>query len=49
MRTGMRSLADVLPNATHRTLSGQTHDVAAKVIAPVLEEFFGAQEQRFGS
>jgi pimeloyl-ACP methyl ester carboxylesterase len=49
MRTGMRSLADILPNAVYRTLPGQTHDVAAKVIAPMLEEFFGAQEQRFGS
>jgi pimeloyl-ACP methyl ester carboxylesterase len=43
IRTSMRSLADVLPNAAHRTLPGQTHDVSAKVVAPVLEEFFGSQ------
>jgi pimeloyl-ACP methyl ester carboxylesterase len=32
--------ADALPNATHRTLEGQTHDVAADALAPVLTEFF---------
>ncbi|VXC20255.1 alpha/beta fold hydrolase [Aeromicrobium sp. 9AM] len=32
--------AVALPNATHRTLEGQTHDVAPDVLAPVLAEFF---------
>jgi pimeloyl-ACP methyl ester carboxylesterase len=42
MRNAMRSLADVLPNAEHRELAGQTHLVKAKALAPVLSEFFHA-------
>lgn len=42
MRNGARALAAALPNATHRTLAGQTHMVHANVHAPVLEEFFTA-------
>jgi pimeloyl-ACP methyl ester carboxylesterase len=37
-----QALADVLPHGQRRTLEGQTHDVAAEAIAPVLEEFFAA-------
>ena len=33
-------LAAALPHAQHRTLEGQTHEVAAEALAPVLEEFF---------
>jgi pimeloyl-ACP methyl ester carboxylesterase len=33
--------AAALPNAEHRTLAGQTHDVAPDALAPVLIEFFG--------
>lgn len=40
MRTGVRSMADVLPNATYRTLPGQNHMVKAKALAPVLRDFF---------
>jgi pimeloyl-ACP methyl ester carboxylesterase len=40
MRNAMRELADVLPNAKHHTLEGQTHVVKAEVLAPVLTEFF---------
>lgn len=40
MRNAMRTLADVLPNATHRTLEGQTHIVKPKALAPVLSDFF---------
>ncbi len=40
IRETARALAEVLPNAQHRTLDGQTHDVAAQVLAPVLAEFF---------
>ena len=40
MRTGADALADVLPNAQRRTLEGQTHDVNADVLAPVLNGFF---------
>jgi pimeloyl-ACP methyl ester carboxylesterase len=42
MRNGMRALAGVLPNATYRTLPGQTHMVNAKVVVPVVTEFFSA-------
>jgi len=37
-----QALADILPHGQRRTLEGQTHDVAAEAIAPVLEEFFAA-------
>ena len=34
------ALANAMPNAQHRTLEGQTHEVAAEALAPVLVEFF---------
>jgi pimeloyl-ACP methyl ester carboxylesterase len=34
------TLAETIPDAQHRTLEGQTHDVDIKVLAPVLIEFF---------
>ena len=40
MRNATRALAGVLPNATYRTLDGQTHQVKPKVLAPPLIEFF---------
>jgi hypothetical protein len=40
MRNGASALTDVLPNARHRTLPDQTHEVAPDVIAPALEQFF---------
>ena len=40
MQNGMRLLADVLPNAEHLTLPGQTHMVKAPVLAPELVTFF---------
>jgi pimeloyl-ACP methyl ester carboxylesterase len=40
MQAGMRALAGVLRRAQYRTLEGQTHDVDAKVLAPVLTDFF---------
>ena len=36
------ALANAIPNAQHRTLEGQTHEVAVSVIAPVLVEFFNS-------
>ena len=33
-------LANTIPNAQHRTLEGQTHEVTAEALAPVLIEFF---------
>ena len=34
------ALAEAIPNAQRRTLEGQTHDLAADAVAPVLVEFF---------
>jgi len=34
------ALAKAIPDAQHRTLEGQTHEVAPEAIAPVLLEFF---------
>jgi pimeloyl-ACP methyl ester carboxylesterase len=42
MHIASTALANAIPNAQHRTLEGQTHEVAAEVIAPVLEEFFNS-------
>ena len=30
---------DIIPDAQHRTLDNQMHDVASEAIAPVFEEF----------
>lgn len=40
IRQANRSLANVLPNAKHCTLDGQTHMVKAEALAPALVEFF---------
>ncbi len=40
MTNGTRALADALPDAQYRTLSGQNHMVKPQAIAPVLTEFF---------
>ncbi|WP_406384170.1 alpha/beta fold hydrolase [Streptomyces sp. NBC_01618] len=40
-RLSARALADALPRARHRTLTGQTRELAPQAMAPVLEEFFG--------
>ncbi|MFB8121995.1 alpha/beta fold hydrolase [Streptomyces bacillaris] len=39
-RAATRTLAEALPRARHRTLTGQTHEVAPQVLAPVLTDFF---------
>lgn len=36
------ALANAMPNAQHRVLEGQTHEVAVEAIAPVLVEFFNS-------
>ncbi len=46
MNVSAVALADAIPNARHRTLEGQTHEVAAEAIAPVLVEFFGSADWR---
>ncbi len=40
MHTAATALAKAMPHAQHRTLEGQTHEVAVDVLAPVLVEFF---------
>jgi pimeloyl-ACP methyl ester carboxylesterase len=40
MRITAAALANAMPHAQHRTLEGQTHEVAAEALAPVLVEFF---------
>lgn len=40
LRDASRAVADALPRGRHRTLTGQTHDVAPQVLAPVLADFF---------
>jgi hypothetical protein len=40
MRQTADKLGNVIPNARRRTVEGQAHDVSAKVLAPILLEFF---------
>jgi hypothetical protein len=40
MHVTAAALAKAIPNAQHRTLEGQTHEVASEALAPVLIEFF---------
>jgi pimeloyl-ACP methyl ester carboxylesterase len=40
MHIAATALAGAMPHGQHRTLEGQTHEVAAEAIAPVLVEFF---------
>lgn len=40
MRDVAQALAKAIPTSTHRVLDGQTHEVSAEVLAPVLIEFF---------
>ena len=43
MKNAMKALADGLATARYQELPGQTHMVKAKVLGPVIAEFFGAQ------
>jgi pimeloyl-ACP methyl ester carboxylesterase len=45
MRHGTAALAKVLPNATYRTLEGQTHRLVPKAHAAMLIDFFSPAEQ----
>jgi len=44
MTNATRALADALPDASYRTLPGQTHMVKPQAIAPALTEFFLSHE-----
>ncbi|MFI8960690.1 alpha/beta fold hydrolase [Streptomyces sp. NPDC053493] len=39
-RRAARTIAAAVPRGRHRTLTGQTHEVAPHVLAPVLEDFY---------
>ena len=49
LQNAARAVAEVLPNATHRTLPGQTHMISAKAHVPPLVEFFGLTEASWPS
>jgi pimeloyl-ACP methyl ester carboxylesterase len=40
MRDTAKALASAIPNAQHRILEGQKHEVSPEALAPVLVEFF---------
>lgn len=42
MRETAEALVKALPNSETRTIEGQSHDIAADALAPVLKEFFAA-------
>ncbi len=42
LRDAAQRLAEVIPGARLRTLAGQTHNVAAAALVPVLREFFAS-------
>jgi pimeloyl-ACP methyl ester carboxylesterase len=44
LRRAARALWAVLPDVQHRTVEGQTHQVAPEALAPVLEEFFASSD-----
>jgi hypothetical protein len=44
MRETAQALAEVLPEGQSRILEGQEHNVSPEALAPVLEEFFRAQD-----
>jgi pimeloyl-ACP methyl ester carboxylesterase len=43
MQDAVKRLSETMPNSRLKMLKGQTHNVAAKAIAPVLVEFFEAK------
>jgi pimeloyl-ACP methyl ester carboxylesterase len=43
LRLAAEALAAVLPDARHRLLGGQSHNVSMPALAPVLDEFFGGE------
>ncbi|UWP86244.1 hypothetical protein [Dactylosporangium fulvum] len=45
LQGGAWAAAEAIPGAAHRTLDGQTHDVAPAAPAPVLVEFLLAEAQ----
>jgi pimeloyl-ACP methyl ester carboxylesterase len=48
LRDATAAVAEAIPLARRRTLAGQTHDVSPDALAPVLIEFFSADEDASG-
>ncbi|MBD0710610.1 MULTISPECIES: alpha/beta fold hydrolase [unclassified Streptomyces] len=48
-RRAARALTTALPRARHRTLTGQTHEVAPHVLAPVLAAFLDEEREFAGA
>jgi pimeloyl-ACP methyl ester carboxylesterase len=46
LRNSMVAVANATPSAEYRTLEGQTHNVKAKALAPVLAEFLANSDDR---
>lgn len=46
LRRAALAVAEVLPNARHRELEGQSHNPSMKVLAPELEDFFSDENVR---
>ena len=42
LRRAVHAVAEAVPQARHRVLEGQSHNVSMTALAPVLEEFFSA-------
>lgn len=45
MRSGIQTLAKMLPNVVRRTLEGQTHIVKPAALAPMLRDFFESKQE----
>jgi pimeloyl-ACP methyl ester carboxylesterase len=41
MRASAVTLCEAIPNAEHRVVEGQAHEIDVQVLAPILAEFFG--------
>ncbi|MFD9225003.1 alpha/beta fold hydrolase [Streptomyces sp. NPDC060064] len=46
LRDAARAVSECLPRGRHRTLTGQTHEVAPQVLAPLLADFFAGEGRR---
>jgi hypothetical protein len=44
LRESMEAVSSAISDGQHRVLKGQTHNVSAKTLAPVLVDYFNASE-----
>jgi pimeloyl-ACP methyl ester carboxylesterase len=45
MSATAKRIAELIPNAQHKTLQGQAHQAAPDVVAPLLTEFFSGEDE----